>query len=683
MQITSARIVNVLSFKDREIKLDRSKLFTAIGPNGSGKTNFIDVLHKVVDRLLIVPVKISDGELWSRKANSTTSGRYNPFAQAHPSYGQLSELEAHLALGTNVESSVSISCRLSDREADNVNWLIANGDDLRSLLGQSGPAEAYTDSSVLALHNVHAIDRELAVVGKRAGSRWSSPAITSAVGFYVKWFRLMRWFSFLSGQYSELSHINWPELGELIVNLGPNRSYTHFSTVATTQRAALEDYVNTAERDLDRNVRQISGDEPVPFDLFRRDIAREVGIASFDTGVPAAIAKTLASRRVTMLSARIREFLDLELKLVPSIPGDPQIKFVFEREGASQEVYRLSSGEKAILQLLFAVYWSGARDVFMMVDEPELHLHPQFHRSFLSIVRSAVNELNWQVLLATHSPGFIAEEFPGSLLCFRKVAGSTEVHQPPLTVADAEFLRLLDYDNSARLLFAKKVVLVEGVTDAFFFAHFLRTVCSKNVPLSKLDEVAFFAIKGKGEREKWTRFLQKLNITVFAISDIDAVVNVNRELLSQLNATKAEAKASAAANAKGSRDGQTLLRASRLLAEGVLAGSPSREDAVMVTSMSERMLARNTDASTISQMAMGSPVYAVKLKQTLESEAGTGHYILSKGELEDYVGVSTKGFDAMANFCRIDFDSWAVAPEHADHVQEIAGILRSILEAHP
>lgn len=56
-----------------------------------------------------------------------------------------------------------------------------------------------------------------------------------------------------------------------------------------------------------------------------------------------------------------------------------------------------SSGERELLTYLFAIYALNVRDALVLVDEPELHLHPRWQKALLTLLSG------WRTRLATSS----------------------------------------------------------------------------------------------------------------------------------------------------------------------------------------------------------------------------------------------------------------------------------------
>ncbi|MBW3524440.1 AAA family ATPase [Chryseobacterium sp. NKUCC03_KSP] len=95
---------------------------------------------------------------------------------------------------------------------------------------------------------------------------------------------------------------------------------------------------------------------------------------------------------------------------------EPQhsFKLVLRNKDLNTEVdfENLSSGEKVIMSLVFAIYNSKSNIKFpelLLMDEPDASLHPSMAKQFLDVVKNVfVKEKNINVIITTHSPTTIA-----------------------------------------------------------------------------------------------------------------------------------------------------------------------------------------------------------------------------------------------------------------------------------
>ncbi|MDA3939079.1 MAG: AAA family ATPase [Spirochaetia bacterium] len=84
-----------------------------------------------------------------------------------------------------------------------------------------------------------------------------------------------------------------------------------------------------------------------------------------------------------------------------------------DREGVHEEipVGRLSSGEQNELVLFYSLLFKTKQNSLILIDEPEVSLHISWQISFISDLKEIAKLNNVEVLIATHSPDIIDENW--------------------------------------------------------------------------------------------------------------------------------------------------------------------------------------------------------------------------------------------------------------------------------
>jgi predicted ATP-dependent endonuclease of OLD family len=125
-----------------------------------------------------------------------------------------------------------------------------------------------------------------------------------------------------------------------------------------------------------------------------------------------------------------------------------------------------------VLAVLRAFEETRRAGAILLIEEPEMFLHPQMQRSLYKTFRK-IGETN-QVIYTTHSPHFVSIPEYRDVLLVRRNDEGTYVVQSSLA-ADSKrrekFLKELDPERS-ELFFAKRLLLVEGDTEKLSFPEF-------------------------------------------------------------------------------------------------------------------------------------------------------------------------------------------------------------------
>ena len=223
---------------------------------------------------------------------------------------------------------------------------------------------------------------------------------------------------------------------------------------------------------------------------------------------------------ITRINEKIKAVnLKCMVKLINKVTWQFSFEFLdLRRQKSLSDINSLSAGQKAIIHLVFEAY--GREDLkggLVIIDEPEIHLHYQFQNEYLQVIKELNKEQSCQYVLVTHSESLINSSTINQVKRFSlNKDGYTEIKAPKLTTDQKMLIKILDNTRSTYAFFAKKVLLVEGDTDRYFF---------KSVILQKwsgLDqEIAVLYIEGKNNYPEWKKLFEDFGLTVYFIADLD------------------------------------------------------------------------------------------------------------------------------------------------------------------
>jgi AAA ATPase domain len=195
----------------------------------------------------------------------------------------------------------------------------------------------------------------------------------------------------------------------------------------------------------------------------------------------------------------------------------------------------------------------------VLIEEPEMYLHPQAQRYFHRLLVDMVDNGQSQVIYTTHSPIFADMTRFKSIRVFEKPSGASTKVRWISNAADEAYLqgqadrqKLGQYMDPAasEALFARRVLLVEGHGD--YLA--VRLVANKLGADLDAEGLSVVACGGKNSIPFFARMCNSLGIAVLVMHDEDIYEVVDGEELPKWqtdenrNAPKSNAEIAAALN---------------------------------------------------------------------------------------------------------------------------------------
>jgi energy-coupling factor transporter ATP-binding protein EcfA2 len=142
-----------------------------------------------------------------------------------------------------------------------------------------------------------------------------------------------------------------------------------------------------------------------------------------------------------------------------------QLQLMLTYGGPALPLSNQSSGLAQLTLFAFSLLPIAKKSgAILLIDEPELSLHPQSQRALLRVFQSLPN----QIIVATHSASLLDRANPQRLVRLYK-EGSSVKSARPTKLSNEEAARLARYTTpqNAEAFFSRAAILVEGVSDKY------------------------------------------------------------------------------------------------------------------------------------------------------------------------------------------------------------------------
>jgi predicted ATP-dependent endonuclease of OLD family len=206
------------------------------------------------------------------------------------------------------------------------------------------------------------------------------------------------------------------------------------------------------------------------------------------------------------------------------------------KDGLNRDFESVGHGAQRSIQMALVKYLSeldssddesGSRK-FLLIEEPELYLHPQAI-TYLSTALKKLSNAAYQVVFATHSPIMISPNDVGKTALIRKKEGVGTYRNNTLNEALNDLKadmgiadKLFRLDNSSQLLFSDEVVLIEGKTER----KLIPKIFESHFDLSEFQtKVGFIDIGGAPAVGNATSILESMGIKPKVLVDLDYCFN--------------------------------------------------------------------------------------------------------------------------------------------------------------
>ena len=329
-----------------------------------------------------------------------------------------------------------------------------------------------------------------------------------------------------------------------------------------------------------------------------------------------------------------------------------QMKVFFGKTDSEQEysVAAEASGLVNVISILAALFDESVE--VLLIDEPEVSLHPQLQSYLLREMKNVVKKYNKTIIISTHSAEMI-ELNEASDLCnyifFRK---NTLPKQISPDAAELNSVKLKEFLLRMSLIynegfFAKKVLLIEGSSDMIL----CRYLCNRLDLNLDVAGSQIIPVEGKGQFPIITKLFRLIGKEVCVLTDLDGFTDDN----SIINLFSELPEGTKIANDHGNENLQSMIREIKTKIDEVIRST--KDNMISIYSQHPYWINRDLEAGEdkIIRRALVAQLFTVDEDELLtwpDSQEWTslkkritvlldileelGCFILRKGAIESY-----------------------------------------------
>ncbi|MCX8492151.1 MAG: AAA family ATPase [Cyclobacteriaceae bacterium] len=513
MKLRKIKLKNVRSFLEEQTLELSEEISIIIGPNGGGKTNLLDTA--------VLALRIHLLKSWIPR-HTPIEGQQERFEWVNNDGFAANLLEKHSTAATE-EQRIDLTIEVTPTDVNSMALAKKDASALQEKarykyvnIAIAGAANWYIDEVVAGTTYTYSI----------VNGHLTQGNLTTAEHAFMEYLQNYEVHNRIREEFSELP------LSTPMIFLPVTRSSGVMSASVTLAHFNEQDYKRTVDAASSRSASAIT------------TLAVGRMAQRFRELLEKADGQTKEKFRADSVSMNLTETLkvlgydwDFECTDIKT----NRYEMILDKQGSRFQLSAASSGERELLTYLFAIYALNVKDALIVIDEPELHLHPRWQKILMGLFKQLAKDTGNQFLMATHSPAFASPE----TIKYVSRVYSEDQRSRIVTLNDAEQLpsakhlfSIVNSQNNERVFFADLVILVEGISDRIFFEALFKHF-EKQQNSGRVFEVV--SVGGKNLFKHYANLLDAFKVPFVVIADLDYVREVGDSSLKDLFRPSAKA----------------------------------------------------------------------------------------------------------------------------------------------
>ena len=603
MKVKCIRIKNVRSFKDETLFTPREDYNVLIGSNGSGKSNLMDVIYVTLRQYFL--------RSYQQTRNRKENGLNVQLNLITDPCGKIERVLPKYA-GSSEPSDIKITLEVTKADVFNLKQVFAHIEQLKSLMGTHSynytfPKE-FLDREYREIYEGQTFEYQ--ILDYKLQQDGNEDAT-----FYREYLNV------IEGIYFAAKELNI-ELIPLMLYISPlrtaNRDTIEVSLSSTGYHIERGEITKSSSRSTSSLIKLAS--------LYFAEKHRD-----FEAAPEGYVRKWADDEDVRIVTEALAQIgYSWDIKMIDRNTNTYVVQL--KKDGREFLLNEASSGEVELINFILGLITIDLQGGVIIIDEPELHLHPQWLSILRDFFMKFSQERGNQMMVVTHSPIFInSETYPYISRVFKGTDGTSKIHQVIVENQEGtkDLLHFINATYNEKVFFSDFVLMVEGDTDELVFKAILDDIKKET---NFKPHVEVMQVHGKTNYDKFKGFLLTLQIPSAFIGDID---NIN-----QMATGNAEIKAMLIPNAErinrlviknpGAKDYEGLLVE--------LRNAIDTRNIEKLKSFYEYIISYRTKLRKELSLEQKN-----KLSEFIEQQHEKNIYILPDGEIEAYFPDGYKG----------------------------------------
>lgn len=637
MLVRSVTIKNIRSFREEVLFKPHPDMNVLIGSNGSGKSNLMDIIYIMLKEYVLF-------SYYSSREN-IVGGTRKRLERQYNTFGLINQVLPKY-IGCDAPSSVKFVLEVTEGDCENLDTIIREKELIRRELSQY-----VTNDNIIN----HYLSREIEKLDKGTQyeyviDNYSMQEPTGKAKAYLDYLRVSEGLNFICQEIGIL-------INPLLLYISPFRSINNQTMEVSLANSSFYGERADVTKAYSRSTSSLIKLATLFFSEKRRDYE------STKEGYVNKWNNDKDVKFVTEALGQVGYTWDLFLKDKNRNTYIIQLK----KDGQNFSLDQASSGEVELINFILGLITIGLKGGLIIVDEPELHLHPQWlgvlRGFFMRYGKTGGNQL----MVVTHSSTFInSSTYPYITRVYKNQNGSSCIQQvvDQGKIETKQLLHFINATNNEKIFYSDFVVMVEGDTDEIVFKKILSTI--KRATGFK-ENVEVMQIRGKSNFEKYRSFMDTMKIGSCFIGDLDNICEFSKgnEVIKNLLVTNEKRVVKDVLHNPASMDNAQLVI---FLKEAIETG-----DREKLQSLYDHIISIRT------KLKQG---LTIEERETLdgfiESLYEQNVYILNEGDIEAYFPEEYKHKD-LDNVLEITGEQYSMWQQQ-DGYEKLRGLMEMILK---